>query len=76
MSNTIKSIQTNNFILSGQQRVHLRVNESKMFTNIGFTVIYVFLIYAAETVEEARCTFPRCLLLQSFQHPWIIQAIL
>lgn len=35
-----------------------------------------FLLYAAETVEEAQCTFPRCLLLQSFQHPWIIQAIL
>lgn len=42
---------------------------------VGFLNFYLFSLGAAKTVEVAQCTFQRCLLLQSFQHPWIIQAL-
>lgn len=57
-------------------RICLSLGEPLMFTKIGFSVVYVLLLYAAKTVEEAQCTFPRCLLLQSFQRPWIVWVVL
>lgn len=40
-----------------------------------FLSFYLFSLDTAETVEEARCTFQRCLLPQSFQHLCIIHAL-
>lgn len=57
-------------------RVCVSLRKPLMFTKIGFSVVYVLLLHAAKTVEEAPCTFPRCLLLQPFQHPWIVLVIL